>query len=60
MDYSKIDPKEFQRGRIAAQLAKDCPTNCSFSFWWGYLTEVHFPGGGLTPQKGKTNDEERI
>ena len=22
MDYSKIDPKEFQRGRIAAQLAK--------------------------------------
>lgn len=60
IDWNKIDPKEFQRGRIAAQLAEDCPTDCSYSFWVGYLTEVHYPNGGLVPQKRKENDYERI
>ena len=51
IDWDKIDSKEFQKGRIAAQLAEDCPANCSYSFWIGYLTEVHCPSGGLVPQE---------
>lgn len=53
INWDKVDPKEFQKGCIAAQLAKDCPTDCSYSFWLGYLTEVHYPSGGLVPQKGE-------
>lgn len=56
MNYPEIDSKEFQRGRIAAQLNEDCPTDCSFSFWYGYLTEINYPSGGLTPQNTNSDN----
>jgi len=56
MNYPEIDPKEFQRGRIAAQLNEDCPADCSFSFWYGYLTEIYYPSGGLTPQNTNSDN----
>lgn len=50
VDRDKLDLVEYNRGRHAAQLAEDCPTGYSWSFWVGYLDEVHNPSGGLTPQ----------
>ena len=49
---------DYQRGRIAAQLAEPCPTDCSHDFWLGYLDEVHHPSGGLIPMTKEERKQE--
>ena len=41
---------DFQRGRIACQLAEPFDTSKSLEWQLGYLAEVKNPSGGLKPQ----------
>lgn len=48
-----IDSKEYQRGRIAAQLDEPFDYNKPLAWRVGYRDEIINPSGGLTPQKGE-------
>ncbi len=48
-----IDSKEYQRGRIAAQLDEPFDYNQSLAWRAGYRDEIINPSGGLTPQEGE-------
>lgn len=56
-----IDSKDYQRGRIAAQLNESFDYNQSLAWRAGYRDEIINPSGGLIPQEGdKENDKKRI
>ena len=59
MDYFVIDSKDYQRGRIAAQLAEPFDYNKPLAWRVGYRDEIINPSGGLTPQEGEINDKKR-
>lgn len=56
MDYFTIDSKDYQRGRIAAQLDEPFDYNQSLAWRVGYRDEIINPTGGLTPQKEEEDD----
>jgi hypothetical protein len=47
-----IDSKDYQRGRIAAQLDEPFDYNQSLAWRAGYRDEIINPSGGLVPQEG--------
>ena len=49
---------DFIRGRIAAALGEPFDASQSLEWCCGYVHEIFYPSGGLTPQKEETNGKK--
>lgn len=46
---------DYERGCIAAQLGEPFDRTKSIGWQQGYIAEIYYPSGGLTPQEGDYN-----